>query len=243
MLEWTGKGLYKIAVIGGICSGKSTITKYLASYRYIKIFNLDKIGHQVINDPGVTSTLEETFGKGIFLGSHENSSQFEKENYNSGKRIIDRSSMGKIVFQDRQKLDKLNQIMWPKIAKLQNIGLAQLEQSGYASIAAIEGAVILEANFLQYYHELWCATLPKEIAIQRLLTRNPELSPQDAERRVKAQMGDEERIKFMEERNLKDKFFTIDTSKEIEVNRRLIDERLKTYKESNILKSLDRMKL
>ena len=155
MLEWTGKGLYKIGVIGGIASGKSTIIKYLSSYRDIEIINLDKIGHQVLNYQTIALELENEFGTDIFLGSNQTASQTDQEKFKSGVRKIDRLAMGRIVFSDKQKLSKLNQIVWPQIAKHQNKILAGLEQAGNVSIAAVEGAVILEANFLQYFHEIW----------------------------------------------------------------------------------------
>lgn len=79
---------------------------------------------------------------------------------------------------------------------LLKIALAQLEQSRLASIAAIEGAVIIEAEYQKFYHEIWWAQLPKEVALERLLRRNPELSQEDANKRLDNQISDEERKKY-----------------------------------------------
>ena len=76
--------------------------------------------------------------------------------------------------------------------------------------------------------------------MQRVLVRNPELTSIDAERRIKSQMSDEDRLIFMEERNLSHKYFTIDTSRDILINRGIMDERLKIYFNSDILRSLDK---
>lgn len=65
-----------------------------------------------------------------------------------------------------------------------------------ASIAVIEGAVIIEADYQKYYHEIWLAKLPKEIAFQRLLVRNPDLEEEQAQRRIDSQIDDEERSKY-----------------------------------------------
>ena len=55
--------------------------------------------------------------------------------------------------------------------------------------------MIVEANYHEYYHELWCASLPKDVAIERLLTKRPHLSRTEAQRRIDNQMSDEDRKK------------------------------------------------
>lgn len=65
-----------------------------------------------------------------------------------------------------------------------------------ASIAAIEGAVIIEADYQKYYHEIWLAKLPKDIALKRLMERNPELGEEQAKQRIDSQIDDSEREKY-----------------------------------------------
>lgn len=77
-----------------------------------------------------------------------------------------------------------------------NLALSQLEQSRMASVAAIEGAVIIEAEYQKYYHEIWLAKLSKEVALQRLMERSPDLGEEDARKRIKFQIDDDERLKF-----------------------------------------------
>lgn len=85
--------------------------------------NLDKIGHQVLNtNMNVLHKIEDTFGSEVFRGARPDDPELEKENYRTGKRIIDRRSLGKLVFSDSEKIHRLNQIMWPTIAELQNMG-------------------------------------------------------------------------------------------------------------------------
>uniref|UniRef100_A0A7S3J882 Dephospho-CoA kinase n=1 Tax=Euplotes harpa TaxID=151035 RepID=A0A7S3J882_9SPIT len=224
--------MYKIAVVGGIASGKSTLVKYLGSYRYITNLNLDEMGHRVLREPSVTKELENSFGTSIFYGSRDSDPELERANFRSGKRIVNRRALGKIVFADKTKFAVLNKIMWPQIAIFQNIALAQIEQSRVASIAIIEGAVIIEAEFKKYYHEIWSVNLPKAVAVERLLKRNPDLTKADAENRINSQISDEERIKYSN--------YSIDSSRGIEENKRIIDEKLKEFYDNGILKSLER---
>lgn len=81
------------------------------------------MGHQILStNLGLLAKLEDAFGKEIFKGSRRNDPELERSNFDTGKRIINRSSLGKIVFSDRGKIARLNQIMWPTIAELQNMG-------------------------------------------------------------------------------------------------------------------------
>lgn len=70
----------------------------------------------------VLHKIEETFGSEVFRGARPTDPELERENYNIGKRIIDRRYLGKLVFSESEKIHKLNQIMWPTIADLQNMG-------------------------------------------------------------------------------------------------------------------------
>jgi dephospho-CoA kinase len=154
------------------------------------------MGHQILDsNVEVLTELEKGFGTDIFIGSREDDSDLQRANFGAGKRIVDRKTLGKVVFADAKSIETLNKIMWPNIAELQNIVLSQFEQSNKTNIAAIEGALIIEAGYQKYYHEIWVAQLPKEQAKKRLLSRNPELSEEEAQRRLDTQIDDEERIK------------------------------------------------
>jgi dephospho-CoA kinase len=59
-------------------------------------------------------------------------------------------------------------------------------------MAFIEGAVILEAGYPQYYHEIWCASVHPDVALERLLKRNPEIGKEQAKQRILSQKTIEE---------------------------------------------------
>ena len=51
-------------------------------------------------------------------------------------------------------------------------------------IIAVEGAIIIEAKFTPLFDEIWVTTLKEEIAIERILERNPKLAEPEALQRI-----------------------------------------------------------
>ena len=41
---------------------------------------------------------------------------------------------------------------------------------------AVEGAILIEANTYPFFDEMWVVTLPKEIALQRVIERDAHLT-------------------------------------------------------------------
>ena len=196
MLPWTGRGLYKIGVIGGICSGKSTILKYLESNDHIEIIHLDNIGHKVLRENStVIEEIEKQLGTEIYLGGLSTNTQDEINDFKNGLRVISRRNLSQLVFSDYMKLMKLNRILWPAIAKVQQRKFDYFESSGITTIGVAEGAVIIEAGYQKYYHDIWCVSINPESALRRLMMRNPELSESEARERITSQLSDEEREK------------------------------------------------
>lgn len=90
--------LKKIAVIGAIASGKSTVCDYLLQ-KNAYVVNADKIGHELLN-------IQTSTGKQILdlLGP---------DVLTDGQ--FDRKKIAKIVFNDRVKLKALEKIIHPQI--------------------------------------------------------------------------------------------------------------------------------
>ena len=61
---------------------------------------------------------------------------------------------------------------------------------------AVEGAVLIEAKTYPFFDELWTVTLPKDIAIERVLERDAHLTEAMAKDRLDRQITDEERLKY-----------------------------------------------
>lgn len=87
----------KIAIVGNIASGKSTVEKILESKGF-GVYDTDKIAHGFIDD------AKEFFPEAIIDGT------------------IDRKLLGQIVFSDKGKLNLLESIIHPKVKEfIENI--------------------------------------------------------------------------------------------------------------------------
>ncbi len=81
-----------IGLMGKSGSGKSLISKLLKeSDDGIQVIDIDKIGHESHNDPGVRAKLKEYFGDDIFNSDGN----------------VNRKALGKIVFSDKSKMQLL----------------------------------------------------------------------------------------------------------------------------------------
>ncbi|MGN1060651.1 MAG: dephospho-CoA kinase [Candidatus Coproplasma sp.] len=90
----------KIAVTGGIGSGKSTVCKIINSLGY-PVYSCDEVYKSVLTDRQTVEELKSEFGTLIL---NEDGS-------------INRASLSAVVFNNEKKLDRLNTITHPKIFK------------------------------------------------------------------------------------------------------------------------------
>ena len=94
-----------MGITGGICTGKSEVTKTCQDSGYSIVY-ADKLGHQAYHiGTNIYHEIIKHFSENILLDNHE----------------INRSALGDIVFSDKTKLKKLQQIVWPYIKTEINI--------------------------------------------------------------------------------------------------------------------------
>lgn len=156
-----------IGLTGNIGSGKTTILNLLRQWGAHTI-DADKVAHQVM-DPGGSAydAIVEEFGREI-LGP-------------DGK--IDRSILGRTVFNDPDRLAVLEQIMHPAIfASIQ----AEVESTA-ARVIVIEAIKLLEAGMSAALCDMiWVVTSPVEQQIERLMAERG-MSRAEAEARMELQ--------------------------------------------------------
>ena len=168
-----------ICITGGIASGKSTATKFLAE-KGAFVIDADRLGH-------------ETYASGS-PANDKIAARFGSE-VRSSSGQIDRKLLGQIVFQDPTKLKELTDIVWPEIRKLaeQRIGKALDEEP--ARHVVLEAAVLIEAEWEDLGDEVWVVVVDPEIAIARCIARD-NLERSAVEQRISAQLSNNERIRY-----------------------------------------------
>ena len=168
--------MLSIGLTGGIGTGKSLVSNILNDLG-ATVVNADLLGHEAYL-PGTVGfdMVVDSFGDQIV----------------GDDGTVDRKKLGPIVFSSPQNMAKLNAIMHPLI---RNMIQAQLEEysSNGTDVVVVEAAVLIEANWVDLFDEVWVVTSDKETVIERLKARN-SLSREDAIIRIDSQMSTEERI-------------------------------------------------
>ncbi|MFC2001877.1 dephospho-CoA kinase [Chloroflexota bacterium] len=166
-----------IGLTGGIGSGKSTVSQFLAELGAV-ILDADKIGHEAFRSGSeVWRQVVNAFGKQI----------------TNSKGDIDREILGKIVFNNSEARAKLNQIMHPAIYDMVKARLEKYRRQG-VGVSVLEVPLLLEAGWTSLVDEVWVTVAPEAIVLKRLNERTG-LSEQESLARIHSQLPSEERIK------------------------------------------------
>ncbi|CAD5206722.1 unnamed protein product [Bursaphelenchus okinawaensis] len=164
---------YVIGLTGGICSGKTHISDFLRK-KGCFVIDCDKVGHEVMADSeAVREGIRREFGE-----------EMVKDN------VVDRKALGAYVFKDKERLNKLQAIMWPIMADRVVDRIRRADEK----IVIVDAAVLLEAQWDKFVHEIWTAMVPMEFVVERVMNRD-KLSKELAEDRINSQMKTEDRIR------------------------------------------------
>ena len=168
-----------IGLTGGIGSGKSTVSKFLAELG-APIIDADKVGHAIYAPDGPAyPDMIAAFGEGILAPDG----------------TIDRKKLGPIVFADPAALKRLNSIVHPKMFARMREMVDAMRTGGERKPIVIEAAILIEANWQPLFNEIWLVVASRERVIERV-ERDRGLKPEQTEARIKAQLSDDDRRKY-----------------------------------------------
>jgi dephospho-CoA kinase len=128
---------------------------------------------------------------------------------------LDRSKLGTLVFENQEKRAVLNSILHPYIIAQQDRRLRELEVKDPDGIGIVDAALMIESGGYKRFDKLIVVYCRPEVQIQRVMARD-KLSREDAERRISAQMSQEEKKKFAD--------YLIDTSDGFDAARKRTEE-------------------
>ena len=167
-----------IGLTGGIGTGKSEVGRILLN-NGAAIIDADLIGHEiyVAGSQGWTEIVAK-FGDEIL----------------DSDSAIDRKILGNLVFDDRESLQSLNDIVHPK---MYNVVRQKIEEMRNAKklTTVIEGYGLIEAGWLDLVDELWVTVAREDVVVSRLKTRDA-LSEQSILERINAQMSQDQRVSY-----------------------------------------------
>ena len=167
-----------VGLTGGIGTGKSTVAKMFVE-RGAKLIDADQLARDVVN-PGKPAYLDivKEFGEGVLLPD----------------KTIDREALGKIVFDDEDKRNKLNKFTHPRIGE-EMVGLIQKYTKEGAKIAIIDAALLFESKATSWIKPVIVVIADMDIKTERICVRD-KLCVEDVHKRMASQWPDEKRAKL-----------------------------------------------
>jgi dephospho-CoA kinase len=161
-----------IGLTGGIGSGKTTIANYFAEMG-VPVYIADNGSRAVMQLDHVIKEVKNVFGEIVF----END-------------ILNRAKLAEIVFNDKEKLAKLNAIVHPAVKRDFEVWLLQHKNYEYV---IYEAAILFESGRYKECDFIITVTAPEEIRINRVLKRDNATRSQVLSR-MQMQWKDEDRI-------------------------------------------------
>ena len=157
-----------VGLTGGIGSGKSTVLNEFKNLG-IKTYSADKVAKKLINsDKVLVKSIKNLFGDNIYINN-----------------IIDSEKLSKIVFQNPNKLESLNSIIHPAVAK----DFESFIKANNGDYIVKEVAIIFETNTEDNYDKIILIRAPLEKRIKRVILRD-NTTREDVIRRVNNQIND-----------------------------------------------------
>jgi len=167
--------MLRLAITGGLCSGKSTVSQLLRE-RGCPVVDADSLARELL--PGARPELVAHFGAGILDATGG----------------VDRQRLAERVFgsSDAAAADRrqLNRILHPLIMAEAERQMTAWAESG-VEIAGVEAALLMEEDLLQGFDRVVLVVSPVEVRLQRALTRG--WTREQAQARMAAQWPDAEK--------------------------------------------------
>lgn len=165
--------MLKVAVTGGIGSGKSIVCKVFRNLG-IPIFNADSVAKELMNNNmEIRRQFIEWFGQDIYQENGD----------------IHRKKLAEIIFNDNIALQKVNETIHPAVFN-EFIQWAKVQTSPYVMQ---EAAIIFENGHTDRFDKIITVTAPVEVKISRCMKRD-KVSRELVEDRMKNQLPDEYKI-------------------------------------------------
>jgi dephospho-CoA kinase len=160
----------KIALTGGIGSGKSTVARVFETFAF-PVFVSDISAHSLLFDLEVKNIVCEHFGKNILDYYGE----------------VDTQALADIIFNNSDELLWYNKLIHPLVMK----DFDDFCKNQNSDIVIFESAIIFENNLEKYFDKIISVYCPQNIALQRLIERG--MTKEDALRRMNLQLSPEKK--------------------------------------------------
>ncbi|MBO1349478.1 MAG: dephospho-CoA kinase [Hormoscilla sp. GUM202] len=183
-----------IGLTGGISTGKTTVSNYLADVYKLPVLDADVYARNAVQ-PGspVLEKIAARYGSNILLPDG----------------TLDRPQLGEIIFRNPSERQWLENIIHPEV---RDRFLAAIHQLSETIVLVVP--LLFEARMTDLATEIWVVSCDRQQQIDRLMQRNA-LSVEQAEARINAQMPIEKKCQQAD--------IILDNSSSIEMLLRQVD--------------------
>lgn len=161
-----------VGLTGGIGSGKTTIANHFKSHG-VPVYIADDEARKIMQSPSIIAAIKEEFGLSVF----ENDK-------------LNREELAKIVFNNTEKLENLNNIVHPAVRKHFAEWLSNQQDQPFI---IYEAAILFESGNYKNCDFIITVTAPLESRIKRVIARD-RTTKELVLKRINAQWTDEQRI-------------------------------------------------
>jgi dephospho-CoA kinase len=168
----------RIALTGGIGSGKSTVTTKFEQLG-VPVIDSDLIARDIVSpEKPYLNTIIQEFGNGLLTDSG----------------TLDREKLRSIIFNDDSKKTNLENILHPAIYQEIEKQIAEVDYP----YCLIEIPLLIETNAMDRFDRILVVDTPESIQIQRAQNRD-NTSIENIEKIIKNQIRREERLKYADD--------------------------------------------
>nr|WP_307774888.1 dephospho-CoA kinase [uncultured Cetobacterium sp.] len=142
-----------LGLTGGIGSGKSTVSKILKE-NGVKIFDADIIAKNILQSYEAKKEIEEKIGKQFILETGD----------------IDKLELKKFIFSNKEALNKLNNIIHPKVIEFYK--KINLEYKDKKEIVVFDIPLLYETNLDKYCDLVMVVDIDFNTQVDRIMARD-----------------------------------------------------------------------
>ena len=163
-----------LGITGGIATGKTAVSDILKNLD-IKVIDMDIISREVIKLPKIIQSIQNEFGSGVVKNG-----------------TVDRKLLREFIFDDKAKVQKLNNIMHPAIIEKAKNEIDRLKSSTPLIVVVIP--LLFETNLEYLTDSILLVTADYDKQVERIMTRDNSTKT-NAENIIAAQMPLSEKVK------------------------------------------------